>query len=136
MTAGYARDILNRRLGEGWRPAWEGKTHQAIEMLLSLKAAVVMLVAIKGGPACDWERSRLRDEFCRNYRGCVLVEVGTLAEFEQWLVATYGDRRRSQYLTPRPRLAACEKLASRGEMTVQIGLHRVPLAHCVELALD
>ena len=106
VTAGYARDILNSRLGDDWRPAWEGKTHQAIEM--SLKTALaVTLVAIKGGPACDWERSRLRDELCKNYRGCSVKEVETIAEFEQWLVATYGDRRRSRYLTPRPRLDEC-----------------------------
>ena len=129
-TAGYAQDVLNCRLGN-WKDAWEGKTHQAIQMI---KAAKVTLVAIKGGPASDWKRERLRSEFCRDYPTCVLQEVETLEEFETWLIGTFGNRTHSQsrYLTPFPRLLDCQQRARRGETTIQIGLDRVPLAYCVE----
>ena len=71
-TAGDAQDQLNARVigaDEAWKTAWKGLMHQAIRML-SRGGAPVTLVAIAGGPACDWERGELRNVFCVEYPSC------------------------------------------------------------------
>ena len=90
-TAGSASDTLNSRVDD-WRAAWQGKTHQAIRMLGGGAAGTtaVTLVAIKGGPACDWENTQLRSVFCREHPNCTLKQIGDLDDFEAWLIRTYG----------------------------------------------
>ena len=38
--------------------------------------APIVVLAIAGGPACDWERKELRDTFCRMYPRLTLKSLG------------------------------------------------------------
>jgi hypothetical protein len=73
-TAGDAQDKLNSCVigveeeWNLWKTAWKGKTHQAIKMLeRNFGGQTITMLAIAGGPACDWERGELRNNFCPQY---------------------------------------------------------------------
>ena len=43
-------------------------THHAIKMLeRNFAGQTITMLAIAGGPACDWERGELRNKFCPQY---------------------------------------------------------------------
>eukprot|EP01050_Picozoa_sp_SAG11_P014944 SAG11_NODE_1890_length_4110_cov_3.484418_2_plen_1196_part_00 len=115
-TAGSAQDKLNSRVTD-WRAAWEGKTHQAIHMLGGGAGGTtpVALVAIKGGPACDWENQQLRSVFCREHPNCTLKQIGDLDDFEAWLSRTYGPPAAATD-APAATAAASEDAAAESEV--------------------
>ena len=68
-SAGDGYDKLNRDVldpaNEAWKTAWKGKTSQAYRMMKRIhRNEKIVVVAIKGGPACDWERDELQKNFC------------------------------------------------------------------------
>ena len=68
-SAGDAYDKLNYDVldpaNEAWKTAWKGKTSQAYRMMKRIhRNEKIVVVAIKGGPACDWERDELQKNFC------------------------------------------------------------------------
>eukprot|EP01043_Picozoa_sp_COSAG02_P089173 COSAG02_NODE_26178_length_639_cov_0.716667_1_plen_134_part_01 len=80
-SAGDAQDTLNRDIldlaNETLKAAWKGKTSQAYRMLKRFHPhAKIIAIAIAGGPACDWERSELRNNFCQQYPDMVLKQIG------------------------------------------------------------
>ena len=94
-TAGDAQDKLNSSVigaDEAWKTAWKGKTHQAIKMLERNFPAgqAIIALAIAGGPACDWERSELRNTFCPHYPTLKLKQLGDTEDLEAWLARNYG----------------------------------------------
>ena len=71
----------------------------------------VTLVAIKGGPACDWENTQLRSVFCREHPNCTLKQIGDLDDFEAWLTRTYGPPPASSSEAAAAAAAAAEDAA-------------------------
>eukprot|EP01050_Picozoa_sp_SAG11_P024339 SAG11_NODE_5153_length_1645_cov_68.153299_1_plen_144_part_00 len=70
-SAGDATDKLNKDIldpaNEAWKTAWKGKTSQAYRMLKRIhRNEKIITVAIAGGPACDWERDELTNNFIKN----------------------------------------------------------------------
>merc|ERR1712207_126147 len=72
-VAGIAADALNGTIlhkptgwfawmtRESWKDAWKGKLCMAIETIRrQTPDAVLILIAIEGGRACEWEREQLR----------------------------------------------------------------------------
>ena len=61
-AAGDATDTLNKELSksESWKAAWKGKTKMAIDVLKKLyPRQKITVIAVAGGPACDWELGEL-----------------------------------------------------------------------------
>ena len=93
-SAGDAADKLNRDIldpaNETWKAAWKGKTSQAYRMLKRANPnEKIIAVAIAGGPACDWERRELRNNFCQQYPDMVLKQIGDYDDFLAWLERIY-----------------------------------------------
>eukprot|EP01051_Picozoa_sp_SAG22_P010940 SAG22_NODE_1016_length_6022_cov_13.332095_4_plen_439_part_00 len=91
---GDAYDKLNRDIldpvNEAWKTAWKGKTSQTYRMLKRIhRNEKIVAVAIKGGPACDWEREELLTNFCPKYPDMELKLMDTFEEFEAWVNETY-----------------------------------------------
>jgi len=50
---------LERIIGEPfWKNPWRAKVTDRIEHVKAIEDGVHILVCIKGGPACDWERTQ------------------------------------------------------------------------------
>ena len=82
-------DILDPA-NEAWKTAWKGKTSQAYRMLKRLHPTEkIIAVAIAGGPACDWERGELRNNFCQQYPDMVLKQIGDAEDYAAWLERTF-----------------------------------------------
>ena len=91
---GDAYDKLNRDIldpaNEAWKTAWKGKTSQTYRMLKRVhRNEKIITAAIKGGPACDWEREELQKNFCPKYPDMELKLMDTFEEFEVWVTETY-----------------------------------------------
>ena len=89
-AAGNIDDKLNALiLGQagGWKEAWLGKVSQAFqEVAKKHKGKAIQVIAIKGGPACDWEREQLngvvKTALGEQFN---VVELDTYDEYEDWL---------------------------------------------------
>eukprot|EP01051_Picozoa_sp_SAG22_P003626 SAG22_NODE_179_length_16124_cov_7.355445_7_plen_466_part_00 len=83
------RDILDPA-NEAWKTAWKGKTSQTYRMLKRIhRNEKIVAAAVKGGPACDWEREELLTNFCPKYPDMELKLMDTFEEFEAWVNETY-----------------------------------------------
>ena len=56
---------------------------------------VITVLAVAGGPACDWERGELRSNFCPQYPTLRLKQLGDVEDLEAWLA-------RGQQSQPQP----------------------------------
>jgi hypothetical protein len=95
-SAGDANDMLNKGLKkshEQWRTAWKGKTKQAFDMLKTdFEGQPITVLAIAGGPNCDWERGELHsaiNEAAETWLGncsCLkLRQLGNCRDLERWI---------------------------------------------------
>ena len=50
-----------------------------------LPGQVITAVAIAGGPACNWERDQLYNNFSRKHALLELKQCGDVDDFEAWL---------------------------------------------------
>ena len=96
-SAGDAQDKLNKDIFDpnnkdvgNWHAAWKGKTSQTYRILKRLHPTKrIDVVAIAGGPACDWERGELRNNFCQEYPDMFLKQIGDYDDYVAWLERTY-----------------------------------------------
>ena len=61
---------------------------------------VITVLAVAGGPACDWERGELRSNFCPQYPTLRLKQLGDLEDLEAWLAR--GQQPQPQPPPPPP----------------------------------
>ena len=88
----FNKDILdpNNKDDGNWHAAWKGKTSQTYRILKRLHPTKrIDVVAIAGGPACDWERGELRNNFCQEYPDMFLKQIGDYDDYVAWLERTY-----------------------------------------------
>lgn len=52
-----------------WRNAWKGKVSQAIAIFAPLKKKVIV-ISLKGGPECDWEKKQLDGTIAESFSAC------------------------------------------------------------------
>ena len=95
-SAGDATDRLNAKVldvDDAWKVAWLGKTAMAIDITADQfpVGTVITLVAIAGGPACDWERGQLRNKFCIEYPNTKLKQIGDVEDYVGWLEKNFGE---------------------------------------------
>ena len=89
-AAGNIDDKLNALiLGQqgGWKEAWLGKVSQAFQEVAERhKGKDVWVIAVKGGPACDWEREQLNGVVKKALgEHFTVVELATYDEYDTWL---------------------------------------------------
>lgn len=73
---------------EQWKAAWLGKVHGTIQTIRRFNPqAKICVVAVAGGPACDWERGVLQEHMSRKYFGdnVVLKQIRDVEDFQHWL---------------------------------------------------
>lgn len=98
-AAGDADDTFNKDLlpaaelksGEAqWQVGWLGKVKMCFDMLKddfedSDPSVKITAIAIAGGPACDWERGQLRNNFMDKLPQFELKQIGDYEGYEMWL---------------------------------------------------
>mmetsp|Transcript_43437 Transcript_43437/g.134236 ORF Transcript_43437/g.134236 Transcript_43437/m.134236 type:complete len:212 (+) Transcript_43437:95-730(+) len=93
--AGEKGDVFNKDIlvsstseqAESWKTGWKGKTEQAINMCRRLfePDQPIYVVAIQGGPACEWEREQLRSVFQPKKDNMQLVFHNDTNDYIRWL---------------------------------------------------
>ena len=104
-AAGDAEDLFNSIVLQGrslpaaelaagtlaWQIGWLGKVTQCFNMLKKYNPGqAVTAIAIAGGPACDWERGVLYNEFEKKFDNFKLKQCGDYEEYMYWLQRNYG----------------------------------------------
>merc|ERR1712217_836451 len=79
--------VFQRCRRESWQTGWKGKVVQAIQMIQDEHPGTpIILIAVAGGPACEWEREVLLSgklkQHCPNAR---LKFCSVLPELESFL---------------------------------------------------
>ena len=86
--AGDKDDIFNSMTlnsQESWKVGWKGKVESALNIVKTMHPSEkVWVIAIAGGPACDWERGELRNTFMPKHPTAELKVLGDFDDFKEW----------------------------------------------------
>ena len=88
-AAGDKDDVFNSMTladKNAWKAGWQGKVEMTINLLKKYNPGKeITVLAIAGGPACDWERAELRNTFCKSHPELKLKQLGDFDDLEMWL---------------------------------------------------
>ena len=95
--AGDRNDGLNRNLrrnNEKWQTAWKGKVDALINtnhfVMIQKRNATIWVVAMNGGPCCNWEKEYLRKVIIPNRQNLQLKEIRDFEALKLWMENTFG----------------------------------------------
>merc|ERR1712039_552177 len=73
-------------LTRGWRTAWKGKVTTGISSTRQFRPRdTIVLLAISGGPECQWEYQELKTVILPQFEGVEVYHFAHLEEFIQYL---------------------------------------------------
>lgn len=88
----FNKDVLvgpdaDKEKAESWKVGWKGKVEMCFNMLKQLnpEKEAVFAIAVAGGPACDWERTELRNRFCKVHTDMRLKVCGDIDDLRAWI---------------------------------------------------